>query len=236
MLVYTISDLRENSIKCIDLLYKSLLYKNNKKFDFHIITNNPDYKNIITSKSYNIIYEDINSSYVGWLKYTKNLPIGYNHYYYFDSDILCYEDLTCLSSEDKDISLVREDKMMSSEWFCYPYASSYDKNLFNNINGVNAGTYVFNNLDFLKKVREKFEQHDVFSMDIHKQAMFEQSCFNYTVFESLINNNYHDITNYVKLFAKDSSSSHTIYHFCGFEGFMDNKFTRMNIFNQNYIK
>jgi len=234
MLVYTISDLRENSIKCIDLLYESLLYKNNDNFDFYVVTNNKDYKDINIYNKYNLIYDDIQSPYIGWLKYTEKLPDNYDNYFYFDSDILCYEDLNNLISTENDISIVKENKPMSNEWFQYPFASDDEKEKFKYINGINAGTYAFKSLDFIKEIRSKFESLDISSDNDHVYAMLEQSCFNYSVFNLLLSNKYTDITKYVRLFAKDDISEHTIYHFCGYEGFMDNKYVRMNRFNKNY--
>jgi hypothetical protein len=210
------------------------LYKNTENFDFYVVTNNKNFRNIYISKKYNIIYDDdIKSPYIGWLKYTKKLPINYDYYLYFDSDILCYEKLENIISLDKDLSLVKEDRFMSFNWFNYPYATVEEKEIFKSINGVNAGTYFFKDTSFLNDVRDSFKNHNISSNGKEKLAMFEQSCFNYSVFKYLLNNEYTDITDYVKLFAKEISNE-TIYHFCGYEGFMDNKYVRMNNFNNKY--
>ncbi len=228
-LVYTISDLRESSIKCVDLLYQSLK-KENKDFDFFVVTSS-DFTNL--DKPYKFLYEYLDSSYVGWLKYTPNLPEGYDAYIYFDSDILCYESLDNLIG-DSDFSLVCEKLTMSSRWFSYPFASEDEKNDFKTIKGINAGTYVFKNLEFIDKVRENYKFYNK-NLDHKKQAMFEQSCFNYALYEYVKTNSFYDISKYVKLFAKNEVLDETIYHFCGYEGFMDNKLQRMIQFDNLYL-
>lgn len=236
-LVYTISDLRESSINCIDLLYQSLIQLNNN-FDFYVITNNINYNNFTFSNNYNIIYDDvINSSYIGWLKYTDKLPDNYEYYFYLDSDILCYENLENLISNGKNISLVKEvENLMSYEWFSYPFASIDDKCIFNAINGINAGSFVFTNKDFLKQVLEnKYKSIDIDKADIEYQAKFEQSCFNHACFNFLLNKEYHDITSLVQLRPNGEINEKKIYHFCNWQGFMDGKYSRMKGFHEKYI-
>jgi hypothetical protein len=235
-LVYTISDLRDSSVKCIDLLYESLTTEN-KNFDFYIVTNNPNYKNIQLSDNYNVIYDNINNSpYIGWLKYTNKLPDNYKNHFYFDSDILCYEKLENLST-GKNISVIKENHLMSSsEWFKYPFAKEEDKLKFNIVNGLNAGSFVFKNISFLNQVIEKSKPFDIGTTNLESQAMFEQSCFNYTCFESLLNNEYDDITSFIRIFAGPEPTEQKIYHFCGWQGHMDNKYSRMKIFHEKYLK
>jgi hypothetical protein len=229
-LVYTVSDLRESSIKCIDLLYQSLL-KQNRDIDFFVVTN-ADYSKL--NKPYKFLYDNLQSTYIGWLKYSKSLPLGYDSYIYFDSDILCYELLDNLIG-DFDFSLVIEKVPMSTKWFCYPFATESQKIDFQNISGINAGTYVFKNLDFIDKVRHNYRFYDIQNTNHREQAMFEQSCFNYSLIEYVKDNQFYDISKYVRLFANDDISENTIYHFCGYEGFMDNKLKRMLRFNQKYL-
>jgi hypothetical protein len=241
-LVYTISDLKENSINCTNLLHESLKLNNNN-FDFYVITNNSNYNNISTN--HNIIYDNIDSPYIGWLKYTQKLPDGYSNYFYFDSDILCYEKLENLAKKN-NISIVKENIFMSHQWFNYPFAKEADKSKFKNINGINAGLYIFENKSFLREVFEKSKSFDISSKNTISQAMFEQSCFNYTVFK-LILNNYYDITSFVKLRPQvcqrgnarglpcGEITAKTIYHFCNWEASMDKKYNKMKIFHKKYI-
>lgn len=232
-LVYTISDLNELSVKCIDLLYESLAL-HNQNYDFYVVTNNPNYKNIKLSDNYNIIYDNIsNSPYIGWLKYTNRLPDNYENYFYFDSDILCYEKLESFVKE-KNISLVKENFLMSYKWFNYPFAKEEDKVKFDIVNGVNAGSFVFKNKSFLNEIFEKSKAFDIMTPNLEYQAMFEQSCFNYKCFELVLNNEYYDITSFVKLHAKQEITEQTVYHFCGWQGFMNDKYIKMENFHKKY--
>lgn len=235
-LVYTVSDLRESSIKCTHLLYDSLLQKNDN-FDFYIITNNINYKNIILPLEYKIIYDNLDAHYIGWLKYTDKLPDNYQYYFYFDSDILCYEKLENLINDKKDISIVKEleHSMLNSEWHFYSEASIQDKCSFSMICGINAGSFIFKQKKFLQLVREKYKLYNITNNDIDNQAKLEQSCFNYTCFDFILNKNYYDITSFVKLWADKKIHDQKIYHFCGWQGFMDDKYSRMKIFHEKYI-
>jgi hypothetical protein len=125
---------------------------------------------------------------------------------------------------------------MSYEWFNYPYASPLEKDTFLNINGINAGTFAFKDLSFLDVVNKHCSKYDFSNQNQIDQAMFEQSSFNYTVYQ-MSDRKIKDISKIVKLHAKEVlCDGVTIYHFCGYEGYMDSKFNRMNILNKKYLK
>lgn len=234
ILIYTISDLRKTSLKCVDLLYNSLLYNNKvTDFDFYVVTNDLNYKNIDNFK-HKFLFDSNNNTYIGWSKFTQSLPDGYDFYLYFDSDILVYESLTNLVL-DNDYTIVFEDLKMSNDWFNYPFATDAEKNEFVLLNGINAGTFGFKDLNFLNVVRENCSRYNFDNQNEISQAMFEQSSFNYSFFKIMDKCKYIDITNLVKLHAKEELSDHSIYHFCGYDGFMDNKLRKMEIINDKII-
>lgn len=222
-LLYTVSNFKDKSIDCIDLMLSNI--KGN--FDFAIISNKNEkckYKIILDEKPY---------KYIGFLKYSENLPEGYDQYIYLDSDILFFGDIIDLHDSSKEFSIVKEKLLMSNEWFKYPYlqCSDYLDKINNNL-GLNAGTFAYKNTSFLKKNRELFEPH--ISQDIYKDARLEQSSYNLALSNSVQFdfNKCYDLTNITVLFADqfDYDNSKTIYHFCGFSNEMQSKFLKMKTF------
>ncbi len=233
--IYTVSDFSEKSSECIDLLYDSLLKKNKlNTFDFYIVTN----KNIKNNK-YKIIQESINSNYIGWIKYTENLPDGYDFYLYLDSDILFYENVENIFRK-KQISIVYEMLPMSNIWFSSSIANYEEKMHMSQLKGVNAGTFCYENKEFIKEIN-KLIKIEYYTENIYTQAQIEQSTFNYKIFNILKTDKQilNDITSIVSLHANDLVKNKYIYHFCGFNGKMEDKYVRMKKFiskNEQWIE
>lgn len=233
--IYTVSDFSEKSSECIDLLYDSLLKKNKiNTFDFYVVTN----KNIKNNK-YKIIQESINSNYIGWIKYTENLPDGYDFYLYLDSDILFYENVENIFRK-KQISIVYEMLPMSNIWFSSSIANYEEKMHMSQLKGVNAGTFCYENKEFVKEIN-KLIKIEYYAENIYTQAQIEQSTFNYKIFNILKTDKQilNDITSIVSLHANDLVKNKYIYHFCGFNGKMEDKYIRMKKFiskNEKWIE
>jgi hypothetical protein len=233
-LVFTVSDLRETSIGCINLLYESLLKKNSRDdFDFAVVTNIDN--NVVPNLNRDFIFinQPMSYSYIGWLKFTNQLPNGYDYYLYLDSDILCFESLEYIKG-DAEITVVYEEIPMTNEWFWFNDATDEEKELMLNHKGINAGTFGFRNMDFMNKLSETMSKYNFSQTPTLEQAKFEQTILNYVMFNQLQHNKPKDITEKVLLHAKEELNSHTIYHFCGFDGHMDKKFSRMKIVTDKF--
>ena len=229
ILVYTVSDFKTNALDCIKLMLSSFSKIN---FDFRIITNN------ITYKEYeDIIYDQFQCEYIGFLKYSKNIPDGYDRYVYLDSDILYFGNVEELFS-DKDYSCVIEQLPMTNEWFLYKkHTEEYLENI-KNLNGFNAGTFSFRDINFLKKVRDSFEPHIV--NHTHYDARLEQSGYNFIISQE-INfdiNKMHNLTDITQLFSTIGSHQENkkLYHFCGFSNEMQSKFYKMKNFYDQHAR
>lgn len=214
-MVYTVSDLTESSIECLDLMYKSLLIKNDQNdFDFYVLTNNKDC-NLNVHQNWNIIYDECSSVYVGWLKYSTKIPKDYDLYYYFDSDILCYESLDNLV-DDCEFSFVIQFNKMSEKWFCYPLATEDEKIKFSNVDAFNAGTFVLKDLSFLDEVRHHCKKFDFSNPWSVNHAIFEQASFNYNIFIKNSGLRFKNLRDLIELYPDKTPSEKKIYHFCGF--------------------
>jgi hypothetical protein len=205
-------------------------FSGNINFDFKIITNNSNYKDCD-----DIIFDDFQCNYVGFLKYSKYIPEGYDAYIYLDSDILFFGSPRDLITE-KEYSCVIEDLPMTDEWFLYKKHDRDYIDRIKNLNGFNAGTFCFKNLDFLKKIRNSFEPHITDS--IHLNARLEQSSYNFILSKEINfdTNNIFDLTSITQLFADmhPYTDSKKIYHFCGFSNEMQSKFFKMKSFYDKY--
>ncbi len=232
-LVYTVSDLEESSIGCIHLLYNSLLLTNSESdFDFLVITNNKAQSNL--NRQWMVVKVECTKTFVGWARYFDDvIPTGYENYYYFDSDILCYESLDNLKSFDSEFSFMFEEGIISTDWHLYPFSTESEIKEFKKNRALNSGTFVFKNLELLKEVRCLFNKFDFNTKSSEKHAQFEQSCFNYVVYKKYLNRNIFRLDELIKLFPEELTS-HNIYHFCGFTGNMNSKYERMMEFDKIY--
>jgi hypothetical protein len=227
VLVYTVSDFKTNALDCIRLLLSSF---NKINFDFKIITNNFNYK-----EYEDIIYDEYQCDYVGFLKYSKYIPSGYDRYVYLDSDILYFGDIEDLFS-NKNYSCVIEDLPMSNEWFLYKNHNLEYLDKIKSLNGFNAGTFSFTDINFLKKIRDSFEPYVI--NNTHYDARLEQSSFNFIISQE-INfdlDKIHNLTHITQLFSNIGSQKEDkkLYHFCGFSNEMQSKFYKMKNFYDQY--
>jgi lipopolysaccharide biosynthesis glycosyltransferase len=223
-LLYTVSDFKNSALDCIEMMLKNI---KGSEFDFAIVSNKEvdcRHKIILDQKPYN---------YIGFLKYSENLPKEYDRYVYLDSDILYFGQINELFAENKEFSIVREKLKMSNEWFKYPYLNTPDYlSKINNVFGLNAGTFSFKDVSFLKNVRSLFEPF--ISQEIHQDARLEQSSFNFALSREVDFNfsKCYDLTDISVLFADQSSyqSDKLLYHFCGFSNEMQSKLFKMKNF------
>lgn len=226
-LLYTVSDFKNHAIDCIDLLINNI---KDYDFDFAIVSNqNIDCK-------YKIILDEKKYEYIGFLKYSEQIPNGYNQYIYLDSDILYFGHSKDLVDDSKEFSIVKEKLLMNNEWFKYPYNDSFEYiNKSSSNLGLNAGTFAYKNISFLQNVRNLYEPF--ISQDIHLDARLEQSSYNFALSHAVDFdfNRCHDLTNKTVLFADqhEFSTEKSIYHFCGFSNEMNSKFLKMKRFYDN---
>lgn len=226
-LLYTVSDFKNHAIDCIDLLINNIKDSN---FDFAIVSNqNIDCK-------YQIILDEKKYEYIGFLKYSEKIPNGYDQYIYLDSDILYFGHSHELFDSSKDFSIVKEKLLMNTEWFKYPYVncSEYLKNANSNL-GLNAGTFAYKNITFLKEVRDLYSPY--ITQNIHLDARLEQSSYNFAL-SNIVEFDFskcYDLTDKTILFADQHPfyQDRTIYHFCGFSNEMQSKFFKMKNFYDN---
>lgn len=221
--VYTVSDFSPGATECIRYLYSSLKLKN-QTFDFAVISNrhNSDFDGKI------II--DVNPSpYVGFLKYSKKIPSGYDHYLYLDSDILFYDTIESIC-KGFDFSLVLEKPAtMAGKWWSSAFEEK-EKEKLKQYTAINAGSFSFNDVSFLEKVRNIF--HNRITLNHLLDAKLEQSSFNRAILEQgILEKRYLDFSNKIQLHAKPDTINRqkTIYHFCGYSGGMMTKRNRMEM-------
>lgn len=233
-LLYTVSDFKPLAAECIDLLFSNIEKSKTCDIDTCVVTSELHLpKDLVSNYRYKIITDNFYSNYIGFLKYSKNIPLGYDSYIYLDSDILYFGRPEELISEDKDISIVFENLKMSNEWFKYQNIKSknYDA-FFEGVNGINAGSFCFKDVSFLKNVRDLFEPY--IANDVHKDARLEQSSFNFAIckYTNFDLSKCFDISSMVQLFASDFpfSDQKKLYHFCGFSNEMRSKFFKMKFF------
>lgn len=226
ILVYTVSDFKPYADKCINMLFENI---EKQELDLCVISNGEapsdfKYKTIIDSTNYN---------YIGFLKYSKVIPSGYDAYVYLDSDIIYFGEIEDLISKDKEISVVFEKLKMNEDWFRYQHADNEKEiSFFKKNNGLNAGSFCCKNISFLNLVNSLYSPF--ISGDVHLDARLEQSSFNYAVCKTTDFNlsKCFDITDVTQLFASDFpySKHKKLYHFCGFSNEMYSKFLKMQRF------
>jgi len=238
LLLYTISDLGADSIRCIDLLLSSIVY--DIEYDFYIISNKPSPNRI----THNLIIDDVlPSNYIGYLKYSEKLPDNYDYYIYLDSDILYFDKLSELIDRTKEFSVVTENYIVGdSEWFYFKYHDLDKPNTINfkKSNALNAGSFAFNrsSKNTVHKAHSLYRKYH--NNDIDHDVKLEQCIFNYIIHS---NTNYtldncFNITNTVELFASNKSPKENkkLYHFCGFTNEMGSKYQSMKEFYDKYQK
>jgi hypothetical protein len=232
ILVYTVSDFKPFAAECVRLLFQNFKSSTYSNVDYLVITSLSQNHLIPKNFEYKTISDDFCSNYIGFLKYSKCIPNGYDAYIYLDSDILYFGTADQLLCIDKNFSIVFEKLKMSNEWFRYKNASQDEAGFFDQTNGLNAGSFCFKDISFTKTVRDLFEKY--INGDVHSDARLEQSSFNYAICKSTNFNlsECFDISPIVRLFASEHtfSDDKKLYHFCGFSNEMASKFYKMNLF------
>lgn len=232
ILLYTVSDFKEGSIECIDMMLSHI----KGDFDFAIVSNKD------VDCGHKVYVDDSGGNYIGFLKYSKEIPSGYDQYVYLDSDILFFGDINLLFDE-KPLSITQEPRLMSEpceqgrHWFKYPIdiTKEYDEKSSHFL-GINAGSFGFKDISFLEKVRNLFEPYK--SDRIMDNAIFEQASFNYAVcketdFDLSKAFNFRE-TCVFHAHNYRFSETHKLYHFCGFDNSMLGKKQKMeNFLNEN---
>jgi hypothetical protein len=221
--VYTVTDFKINAIDCIDLLYKSIVKE--KNIDFFVISNKKHTKKI----KYNFLLDENETDYIGFCKYSKFIPNNYEKYVYIDSDVLFFEKISSVLS-DCQFSAVKEIEHCRGNWHLH---EGCNNKMIDKFPGINAGIFTYDNVNFLRKVRNLFE-NKIYKKNYRQLAALEQSSLNYALADECgydfdkIN----DITNKVKLYAKEQVQlNKKIYHFCGdFFNEMQTKYKRMITF------
>lgn len=232
---YTVSDLKEFSIKCIDLLLDSI--EADIEYDFYVVSNNN------ASCKYNVIYDNnYLSEYVGYLKYSPLLSQNYSYYIYLDSDILFFNKLSKLIPQNKHMSIVKEGCLISNhDWYYFDTThNNGDRENIQKSQAINAGSFAYSQdvLTVMSKIYDTYATHR--TNNNSNNAKLEQQLYNFMVnkyFDFDIDQCY-DITPITELFASDKEPiiGKTLYHFCGFSGEMVSKYNSMRTFYDKYKK
>jgi hypothetical protein len=235
ILLYTISDFKDKSVECIDLLLSSIIF--DMPTDFLVITN--DTKNSC-AKYPLLIDNSLENNYVGYLKYSYMIPEKYDYYIYLDSDILYFDKISKLINFNKHFTIVTENTLIGKNyWWYFDKVSENENVLLQNSIALNAGSFCFDNskLLLIKYIQNTYSKY--YTKDASHNAMLEQSIFNYTIHKNtnFVLDNTHDITDFVQLFAGNSQISHNkkLYHFCGFTNEMHSKYNQMKKLYDTYI-
>jgi hypothetical protein len=250
-LVYTCNDLSKNSpsLGCLELLYQSLLTKNNTtEFDFLVLTNNKNAEQI----SHKVVYDhEFGEVFPGYLKFSPRLPSGYDRYLYLDSDILFYEKIEnvmptcspiCAMIEPLLIGDTESDcRMIDSEWHRYCRITDKDIETHQNKPCINSGQFSFKaESHLLGGVRSYLHESRYLSLysrhQMHSHAQNEQSSFNRYLLDVWSDVDLSKLTNLVTTHPeRDKEKNKTVFHFTGFSsGGMQLKLSRMTAFASEY--
>jgi len=236
ILLYTISDFKPYSVECINLLLSSI--EGDMHYDFAVISNN---KSKIDTNLDIILDTDLNSRYVGYLKYSPKIPTTYDYYIYLDSDILYFDKISNLLPISKNFTIVQENNQINkNDWYYFKYLKDPEEDLIlQNSKAVNAGSFAYskNNLEAIKEIYYLYKTY--YQNNMFHDVQLEQSIYNYIVNKT--NNfdlsNCKDITDTTLLFAsnKQPRSDKKLYHFCGFTNEMESKYRSMKKLYELYI-
>jgi hypothetical protein len=224
ILLYTISDFKERSIECIDLLLSGIIF--DISVDFIILSSSR-----IHHTNHKIVYTDQESNYIGSLKYSPSVPNNYDYYIYLDSDILYFDKISKLININKKYTLVYENtKIHKNPWWYFKYSDT-DTTPLEQSQALNAGSFAFSQSEY-KILNDIYTTYQNYATNnIGKNAQLEQSIFNYYIYKYLNFNtdHVHDITNITQLFASDYplQNNKKLYHFCGFTNTMTSKYQKM---------
>jgi hypothetical protein len=229
-----------NYIRLADLCIQSL-YKSGYDGDFLFITDSQDHiLNSITFKT-SPLFLNINNS--GLLESSANKLKLYKFDKINDYDKIIFSDLDILWTKNPDIIFneINEDKfymsnensLMSNEWWGAKILNDEEKNYINinNINGVNAGIFAFNNnmVKHLKNIDDFLNNNLHLSNECLEQPFLNVYLFRNELYNTKLNgyvthNGYHlDRYDGVAL------------HFAGGPGNFSVKYDKMiNFYNKNF--
>lgn len=233
ILLYTISDLKPDSLECIDLLFSSIYF--DIPVDFAIVTNSD-----IKTKYYTIIDNSNSTNYIGYLKYSDKIPKDYDYYIYLDSDILYFGNVSDLIDINKDFMIVVEHQfgnIHSSGWHNFEMG---DKSITKDKLCINAGSFSIkkNYLFMFDEIRGLYEQYH--KEDTNYNVKLEQSLFNYVFYKTIkddkLENRAIDLHDTTSLFAQKYplSKEKKLYHFCGFQNSMSKKLENMKKYKKMF--
>jgi lipopolysaccharide biosynthesis glycosyltransferase len=257
-LVYTVSNFTKDTNRCTDLLVQSIKL-HNTNFDFCVMSDTePPQKypyNTVVDKGH-AKYIPKGKEWAGLTRYSDLLPKNYDHYIYFDSDVLCFAKLNeIFPPQDKVISVATEYislpdvqgnwkeiiRNMSDIWYCYPAATPEEKLEMTKYLGFNVGVMGFKNLDVHKQVKAYIDNvlidmiHS--AKDPHSKIYsLDQTPLNYFCFKNM--DKVHDIHLQVNNFTrctrlhnkKALAKSVNIFHFTGIDQGMAAKAYHMENF------
>lgn len=243
-LFYTISNLTDNSIKCIELLYKSLVSKI-PNANFKIVV---DVKDSSTNTPQHlldkILFVDISKykyNEVFCLKFVKEIfDQPYDYFCYLDSDILYFLDNYSFSPDYN--YFCHEKGTLVSKFFTdyWPEPINIDKTKYK---GINSGFFAINKETGL--ALNNFMTENLYNAH-NPMWWIEQNMFNLFVYKQIFLENHKykwiDYSNKIELFAQRMKSNtkfidNKLYHFCGKTGNMERKYQKMtNFLTSNNIK
>lgn len=241
MLFYTISNLTDDSIKCIELLYKSLKLKISD-VNFKIVVDSRNSNNKIAPYILDkILFIDMSKyeyNHIFCLKFVKEIfDQPYDYFCYLDSDILYFLDNYSFSPYYNYFCY--EGGQLISKFFSMYWPSDFVIDKRANI-GINAGFFAINK-------ETGFLLHDFMKNYLYTSKntkwWIEQNMFNLFIYQQMFSgihkHKWIDYSNKIKLFAEPHTKfiDNRMYHFCGKVGNMELKYNRMNNFliNNNII-
>ena len=229
-LVYTVSDFSPGADSCINMLCDSIDWSGN--VDFCVVAT----REIGGKFKHKVVIETHPKEYPGFMKSSKVVPKGYDRYVYLDSDIFYFGSPNDLFHDDKDFSIVFEERTMIDRWYAYEKAPREDKLKMEQILGMNAGNFCFKDLSFLEEIRALWGKHVTNS--VGSDARLEQSSFNYAVCKrtEFDLTKCHDLTPITQLQAaiRPFDKNKTLYHFTGAPNTMAGKAYVMGQFLNNF--
>lgn len=233
-LIYTGSDMRDSSLRCVDLLHSSIRRHNDEEnTDFLVVSNKKPTKTI----PYDVIVDDesLSSQHAVFLRYSSKIPSGYDYYIYLDSDILFEQPVDELIQESNwiaSVAIESSQPMMMSPWHSHhPQMKSIHYPC------LNSGQFGFRSVSFLGLVRDEFHPKMMDSSSPTECARHEQSCFNYACSKKWGSLNFSILTDRLSLSPEQDTNrkDKTIFHFAGFSADgMAHKYERMLSFSNKY--
>lgn len=241
MLFYTISNLTDNSIKCIELLYKSLVSKI-PNANFKIVVDIKDsHANVQEYLLDKILFVDMSKykyNHIFCLKFVKEIfDQPYDYFCYLDSDILYFLDNYSFSPYYNYFCYDRGT--LVSKFFTWYWPDTINIDKTKHI-GINAGFFAINRETGL--ALNNFMTENLYNAH-NPRWWIEQNMFNLFVYKHMLSDIHkHKWINYsnkIVLFAEARTKfiNNRLYHFCGKVGNMELKHNKMtNFLTSNNIQ